>query len=111
MLVSANRNIETYQQFGEVITDDLVDFQGPLAGITKAFSVAKTSYLLILPCDTPLINQAIITRLIDSMNQNSADIFVADDGSYMHPTVALIKCSLHDNLLDFLAIGGRKLRM
>ncbi|KAA0441008.1 MAG: molybdenum cofactor guanylyltransferase [Candidatus Thioglobus sp.] len=109
LLISANRNIESYQQFGEVITDDLPDFQGPLAGIAKALHTSKTPYLLILPCDMPLIDEVIITRLIGSMNQNSADICVAHDGVFMHSTVALIKRNLHNNLLDFLASGRRKL--
>lgn len=109
LLISANRNIEKYQQYGEVISDDLNDFQGPLAGISKAISVAKTPYLLVLPCDSPLINQTIIQRLIDAMNKNNADICVADDGVRMHPAIAIIKVKMRNNLLDFLTSGNRKL--
>lgn len=111
LLISANRNIEKYQQYGEVISDDLNDFQGPLAGISKAISVAKTPYLLVLPCDSPLINQTIIQRLIDAMNKNNADICVADDGVRMHPAIAIIKVKMRNNLLDFLTSGNRKLEL
>ncbi|SMN10765.1 Molybdopterin-guanine dinucleotide biosynthesis protein MobA [uncultured Candidatus Thioglobus sp.] len=109
ILISANRNLQQYREFGEVITDDLTDFQGPLAGISKALQQAKTSYLLVLPCDTPFINSTLINRLIETMSQNKVDICVADDGVKMHPSIAIIECSLKNNLLDFLATGERKL--
>jgi molybdopterin-guanine dinucleotide biosynthesis protein A len=109
LLISANRNIEKYQLYGEVIVDELTDFQGPLAGIAKAMSVVSTPYLLILPCDSPLVNEEVIDRLIQCMADKDMDICVADDGSRIHPTFALIKTSLKDNLLVFLDSGERKL--
>ena len=109
LLISANRNIDAYQQYGEVISDELADFQGPLAGIAKAMSVVRTPYLLVLPCDSPLINEVVIDRLIQCMVNKDMDICVADDGSYIHPTFAIMKTSLKDNLLAFLDSGERKL--
>lgn len=109
LLISANRNIEAYQQYGEVITDELTDFQGPLAGISSALSRAATTYLLTLPCDSPMINKTVIDRLVDTMDRANVDICVADDGLRIHPTIALIKTSLKDNLLAFLDSGERKL--
>lgn len=111
LLISANRNIEKYQQYSEVVSDDLSDFQGPLAGIAKAISVTKTPYLLVLPCDSPLITQAIIQRLVTAMNKNNVDICVADDGTRIHPTIAIIKVKVQNNLLDFLESGNRKLSL
>jgi molybdopterin-guanine dinucleotide biosynthesis protein A len=109
LLISANRNIDAYQQYGEVISDELTDFQGPLAGIAKALSVVSTPYLLVLPCDSPLVNETVIDRLIKCMADKDMDICVADDGTHIHPTFALIKTSLKDNLLAFLDSGERKL--
>jgi len=109
LLISANRNIDAYQKYGEVISDELSDFQGPLAGIVKAMSVVSTPYLLVLPCDSPLVNEIVIDRLIQCMTDKDMDICVAGDGVRIHPTFALIKTSLKDNLLDFLDSGKRKL--
>jgi len=109
LLISANRNVETYQQYGGVISDELADFQGPLAGIAKAMSVVSTTHLLVLPCDSPLVNEIVIDRLIQCMADKNVDICVADDGSHIHPTFAIMKTSLKDNLLDFLDSGERKL--
>ena len=109
LLISANRNIDAYQKYGEVISDELSDFQGPLAGIVKAMSVVSTPCLLVLPCDSPLVNEIVIDRLIQCMTDKDMDICVAGDGVRIHPTFALIKTSLKDNLLDFLDSGERKL--
>ena len=109
LLISANRNIDAYQQYGEVIRDELTDFQGPLAGIAKAMAEADTLYLLILPCDSPLVNEILVNRLIQCMADKDMDICVADDGSHIHPTFAIMKTSLKDNLLAFLDSGERKL--
>ncbi len=109
LLISANRNVERYQLYGEVIVDELTDFQGPLAGISTALSKANTTYLLILPCDSPMVNKTVVDRLIGEMDRADVDICVADDGLRIHPTIALIKANLENNLLAFLESGERKL--
>ena len=109
LLISANRNIEKYQQYGEVISDDLEDFQGPLAGIFKAMLTLRTPYLLVLSCDIPFVNKIVIARLVEAMNKNDVDICVVNDGVRMHPTIAIIKAKMQSNLLDFLDSGDRKL--
>ena len=109
VLVSANRNLDAYQEFGEVITDSLPGFQGPLAGVLSALNEVKTQYLLVAPCDTPFISHCLITRLLKHMQQSNADICVATDGQRIHPTFALINTDLEDNLSDFLAQGNRKM--
>ena len=111
ILISANRNFDEYANFGEVIRDDLEGFQGPLAGISKALKVCSTPYLLVLPCDSPLIDAALIDSLIEKMDVSQADICVAHDGSIMHATFALMKTTLKKSLEDFLEEGGRKMAL
>ena len=67
-----------------MIRDDLEGFQGPLAGISKALKVCSTPYLLVFPCDSPLIDAILIDSLIEKMEATKADICVAHDGSIMH---------------------------
>lgn len=109
LLISANRNINKYQTYGEVIVDELINFQGPLAGILRAIQSVNTDYLLICSCDTPLLHKTIVQRLIKAMDNNNVDICVANDGNKIHPTIAIIKTELEKNLLDFIASGQRKL--
>ncbi len=111
ILVSANRNLDAYQKFGEVITDSLPGFQGPLAGILSSLIKVKTKYLLVVPCDGPFINQTLVARLLENMQQSDASICVAMQGQKMHPTFSLIRANLKDNLSEFLAQGNRKMGM
>ena len=111
ILISANRNIEEYANFGKVIRDDLKGFQGPLAGISKALKVCSTPYLLVLPCDSPLIDEALIDSLIEKMEISKVDICVAHDGSIMHATFALMQTKLEKSLEGFLEEGGRKMAL
>jgi len=111
ILISANRNFEEYANFGKVISDDLEDYQGPLAGISKALKVCSTPYLLVLPCDSPLIDVALIDSLIENMEISNVDICVAHDGSIMHATFALMQTKLEKSLEEFLEEGGRKMAL
>ena len=110
-LISANRNLEEYANFGKVISDDLEGYQGPLAGISKALQVCSTPYLLVFPCDSPLIDAALIDSLIEKMEVTKADICVAHDGSIMHATFAIMQTKLEKNLEEFLEEGGRKMAL
>ena len=111
ILISANRNLEEYANFGKVISDDLEGYQGPLAGISKALKVCSTPYLLVLPCDSPLIDEALIDSLIEKMEISKVDICVAHDGSIMHATFALMQTKLEKSLKGFLEEGGRKMAL
>ena len=109
--ISANRSFDSYASYGEVISDDLLGFQGPLAGISKALKICSTKYLLVLPCDSPLVDSKLIDDLISRMKQKDADICVAHDGSIMHATFALMKSNLGKSLEHFLNDGGRKMAL
>ena len=111
ILISANRSFDAYSFSGEVIEDDLVGFQGPLAGISKALKVCSTDYLIVLPCDSPLVDSQLVDELINKMEQRDTDICVAHDGSIMHATFALMKSNLNNSLEQFLDEGGRKMAL
>jgi len=111
ILISANRNHGVYQAYGEVVEDNLADFQGPLSGISAALNVCSTPYLFVLPCDSPLITSELIDEIIEGMADSSAEICVAHDGQTMHTTFALIKTDLNASLDEFLASGERKMAL
>ena len=111
IFVSANRSFDEYSLYGEVIADDLEGFQGPLAGISKALKTCSTDYLLVLPCDSPLVDSLLVDELINKMQLSDADICVAHDGSIMHATFALMKSNLVKSLEQFLDKGGRKMAL
>lgn len=109
ILINANRNIERYQSYGyPVIQDELLGFQGPLAGIAVALQKASTEYVLILPCDSPTLAPDIAQHLLQTLQNEAAEIAVAHDGERLQPIHAVISRHLLPSLLEFLEQGERK---
>lgn len=111
ILINANRNVSEYKKFGyPVVSDQLEDFQGPLAGIAASMEVAQTKYICTCPCDGPLIAKDLVSRLFSEVNKNNdTKIAVAHDGNRLQPVYALIDCELLANLIDYLTSGERKI--
>lgn len=108
--INANRNQSTYEQYAyPVISDVMVDFQGPLAGFATAMNAVDTDYILTLPCDGPLLASNFVDAFIEAQSESHADICVADDGERLQPVHALIKTSLLASLEAFLKSGDRKI--
>ena len=110
IVINANRNQSKYQSYGyPVFSDDLKDFQGPLAGFASAMAVVKTNYILTLPCDSPLLADNFVERFIETHNREQASVCVAHDGERLQPVYALIDTALLDDLQRFLQSGERKI--
>ena len=67
-IISCNRNKDTYREYGlTVIADDQRwPLQGPMAGIFSGLNTAESEWLMVMPCDTPLMQveiMAILKRL------------------------------------------------
>ena len=109
-LISANRNVEQYQQYGfPVITDLNQNFDGPLAGILAAMQHAQYSVLLVMPCDSPFMRTEYLQRLISAMTDDT-DICIAVDHERLHPVFMTVKTRLKMNLQAYLDSGERKLQ-
>lgn len=111
VLINANRNRERYAELGacDVVADSDGDFAGPLAGMASAMARSGTRYILTVPCDSPLLAPNLAERLFAALAADAAEISVAHDGNRMQPVFALLDCRLHENLMEYLASGGRKI--
>ena len=110
IVINANRNLERYQQFGyPVISDQLADYQGPLAGFASAMAAVNSSFILTLPCDGPLLADDYVARFIAALADNPAPIAVAFDGERLQPVHALLATDLLPDLVNFLDAGERKI--
>lgn len=66
IIISANRNIDTYEKYGyKVISDNSDDYRGPLAGIVASLPYCKNEWVLIVPCDMPFLPGNIVEKLSD----------------------------------------------
>lgn len=107
VVISANRNLNTYQESGlPVISDTLSDFPGPLAGMLSVMQQLPDEWFLFCPCDTPFIPVDLFTRL--DIDRFQAPVVWVHDGNRDHPAVALAHRSLASKISDYLIRGDRR---
>ena len=115
VLISANRHFADYRRLGaEVITDELADYQGPLAGIHAGLRHCSTPWLLTVPCDSPFVPTDLAQSLGTAIIAHNADLAYVVTGSGQdlreHPVFSLMRASLRDSLGNYLDSGARKVR-
>lgn len=109
LVISANRNLETYQTFGYRVIPDLNQtFDGPLAGVLAAMMQVDADVLLTLPCDTPHIETNHMSALLNRFIETGAKAAVAFDGIRIQPAMLALSTSLCSSLQNYLSAGGRK---
>ena len=110
IIINANRNLAAYAGQGwPVVSDDLGDYQGPLAGFASAMAAARTPYILTVPCDGPRLPPDLAERLYRALHPAGAQVAVAHDGERLQPVHALIATALLADLQAYLAGGDRKI--
>ncbi len=113
LVISCNRNFDQYRQYSEHLVSDksyeaIEAFAGPLLGILSAMDTYQAETWLILPCDTPQINQAMLTKLIDTYNNASALISCLSIGDRLQPLHCVLSSQLKGSLIDYLKSGNRR---
>lgn len=105
--VSANRNLEQYQRYGTVVTDqhllDQTPFAGPLMGIAALLEQTTSDYLLIVPCDCPRLPPNLAAKLAQSLlndpaNAPAHEIAVVHDGQRQQNAVLLVNKSVRGHM-------------
>lgn len=115
VLVNANRNLSAYESFGvPVWPDALSDYAGPLAGFLTGLEQCESSWLVTVPCDTPLFPADLVTRLVEAAEREDAEIAMASapgqDGQLRtQPVFCLLRRELLESLVKFTHGGGRKI--
>lgn len=111
IIISANRNIETYEKLGHpVVQDQTAEHQGPLAGLVASLTTllprSEIQAVMISSCDTPNLNPTIYKRLRGALNSN-ANIAIAYDGHRKQNLHCVVHRKAWASLFDFFNQGGR----
>lgn len=115
LMVNANRNLAAYESMGvPVWPDAMTDFPGPLAGFLAGLERCETPYMVTVPCDSPQFPTDLVARLAAALVAERADLAIAvtreADGSLQtHPVFCLMKASLMESLVQFMAGGQRRI--
>lgn len=111
LLISANRNLEDYMDFGyPVVTDATSERLGPLAGIEAGLRACATPWLVTCPCDCPRLPLDLVARLLAAATENNAKLAVATTASGIQPTFMLCRSGLLPVLSAALKAGERRVR-
>lgn len=106
VLIVANADMASYKALGEdVIEDTAFCGQGPLAGILAGARHAKTPWLLVVPCDMPLLPTDLVNRLKPHLSDHA--VAIAHDGERPQFLVALMRTDAALTLQDYLDSSRR----
>ena len=113
LLVSANRNVSAYQALGLTpVTDRIPGFAGPLAGWEAACAVAKTKYVMSVPCDSPRVPGNLAAKLSAALAAHpEARAAAPTVNGKKEPVFALFESRLGDELAKALACGEHRVGM
>lgn len=112
LLISANRNLERYAEYGKVVADDPAhgEWQGPLAGVAAGLVASRCPWIATAPCDVPFLPHDMVARLREALRAQGPDarLAVACSRGKRQPVCMLLSRDLLPDLLRYLADGGRK---
>jgi len=105
IIVSSNPK---YDVFNAIRVSDIIPNAGPLAGLFSGLFYSESDVNLVLSCDVPLINIAVLNTLIDNYDPENDVTQVQSQGKSM-PLIALYKKQCMHPCLEFLKKGERRL--
>lgn len=109
LVISCNRNQQAYGRFADQLVGDAeAGFPGPLAGVIAGLKVARHDWLVVLGCDAPLIDQALIAALRQQAVA-AASAAMVRQGGYWQPMFSVLPRRLLPLLEQAWASGERSL--
>lgn len=112
VLISCNRNREAYSAVASVTARDCRQgYQGPLAGLEAALPQLHREYVLLVPCDMPLLPDDLVARLSGALAEDrDAGVSYARTADDRHYVCALLRRESLCELDAYLDAGGRAVR-
>jgi molybdopterin-guanine dinucleotide biosynthesis protein A len=108
LIISCNRNLERYAPFADrLVHDDEGDFPGPLAGIRAGLKVARHTHLLVLPCDVPRVDAALLASMRAAASQHPEQPLMLRHDDHWEPLLCVIPVALQTAFDSAWAEGER----
>ena len=111
ILISCNRNQQRYASYADrLVADQEPDFPGPLTGIRAGLAAASHSQMLVLPCDTPLVDTALLTQLLAYAYEEPSLPVMLRRGNQWEPLFCVIPAGLATDIEQAWHAGERSNR-
>ncbi|WP_339531872.1 molybdenum cofactor guanylyltransferase MobA [Pseudomonas mucidolens] len=111
LIISCNRNQPRYAAYGDrLVGDDSPDFPGPLAGIRAGLAAARHAHLLVLPCDVPQIDAALLNAMLEQTRQHPQVPLMLRHGDFWEPLLCVIPTQLRARIENAWQAGERSPR-
>lgn len=132
IVINANKDIERYRAIGYPVWPDNNLSRGPLSGFLTGLENCTSPYLMIVPCDTPMLPIGIVQQLMKQLQETHTDLCMPSstplakgpqvepwsldtqglrpEAFRVQPTFCLLKKSLAPSLREFLNAGGTKVQ-
>ncbi|WP_369991780.1 molybdenum cofactor guanylyltransferase MobA [Pseudomonas xanthosomatis] len=90
VVISCNRNLEAYGAYADqLVSDAEADYPGPLAGVIAGLKVARHDWVVMLACDAPLVDQALVEGLLALACEHDSAAMVRQ-GGYWQPMFSVV---------------------
>ncbi len=99
-----------YDRFHCTRVKDIFKDAGPVGGLYAGLSASNSAYNIVLSCDVPFINSAILTNLVRAIHENFDVIQVQCEGR-THPLIAIYQKNCAPHFQKALLSGERRLRI
>ena len=111
LIISCNRNQPRYADFADqLVSDQERDFPGPLAGIRAGLAAARQQWLMVLPCDAPLIDRPLLIDLYEAALRTPERPLMLRQGQQWQPLFCMIPLSIAPSIETAWQNGARSNR-
>jgi molybdopterin-guanine dinucleotide biosynthesis protein A len=106
VIVSANRELESYRVFGHPVVVDDTPGLGPLGGLASIAPHVTTPWLFCCPGDAPRLDGGLVARLASECDDACTAAY-PHDGERPHYLFLLVRTAVCTSLTSYLEGGSR----
>jgi len=106
-LVVTNRP-EAYSFLQVPLVRDILSIKGPLVGLYTALSVSKSTFLILVGCDMPFINLAMLSFQLGVLEHDDVDVVVPKHANGLEPLHAIYRRETCLNLVKSALDEGER---